>query len=344
MNSIITPMPGEYRKRALVLFPGALGDFICFMPALARLGRSSRVDLFARTEFADLLSCEITIRSIENYEINRMFVRGGANDERVEKFFASYDSVYSWMGSAVADFSSQLMSLTQGRAGLFPFRSFQGRMHQCDYYLSCIEESPKGAIPSVSLKPDAIAWCEEYWVQHAFSDKPVLALAPGSGAQEKNWPISCFATIAQWWRNQTGGAVLVIIGPVEEERGGYDPLCRDSLPVRNLRLAQLAALLSRCDLYLGNDSGITHLAASVGAQTAAIFGPSDAFQWVPRGEKVMILTRNEECSPCASPTMRSCSHRRCLTLIEPVAVIRELQRLPRLVSLTRGGAGITVNP
>lgn len=343
MNSISAPMPGECPKRSLVLFPGALGDFICFMPALERLGRSAKVDLFARSEFADLLPSEVTIRSMEIHEINKLFVRGGAADERVKKFFASYDSVYSWMGSAVAEFSSQLMSLTHGRACLFPFRPLHGRMHQGDYYLSCIEESPKGAIPSVSLKSHAIAWCEDYWVQHAFSNKPVFVLAPGSGAREKNWPISCFATLAQWWRNETGGAVLVIIGPVEEERGGYDPLSRDSLLVRNLSLAQLAALLSRCDLYLGNDSGITHLAASVGAQTAAIFGPSDTSQWRPRGEKVLLLTRNEECSPCTLSTMRKCSHRGCLTALEPVSVIRALQRLPRLASLTRGKAGITVN-
>ncbi len=342
MYSIMVPTPRPSQPRTLVLFPGALGDFICFMPVLERLGRSSRIDLAARTEFADLVASDVTVRSIESYEISRLFVRGGAADERVKNFFASYESVYSWLGSAVPDFARQLMSLTQGRACLFPFRPLRGSMHQCDYYLRCVGESPDCAAPRVLLKADGVAWCESYWEQHALADRPVLALAPGSGARQKNWPVSGFATVAQWWREQTHGAVIVIIGPVEEDRGGYGPLRADALLVGNLRLAQVAALLSRCDLYIGNDSGMTHLAASLGASTVAIFGPSDTIQWAPRGEKVMIVTRNEECSPCPMPTMKECEHRRCLTALEPVTVIGELQRLLRQASLTRRRAGITV--
>lgn len=337
-------MVRENWTRSLVLFPGALGDFICLLPALERVGRSSWIDLLARTEFADLAPSNVTVRSVECYEIRRLFVRGGADDERLKNFFASYASVYSWMGSAVTDFANQLMSLTQGRARLFPFRPLHGGMHQCDYYLSCVENSPPAAIPCVSLKPDAVAWCDAFWDQHALLYKPVLALAPGSGARQKNWPISCFTVIAQWWREYAAGAVIAIVGPVEEELEEYDILYRDSLPARNLSLAQLAALLSRCDLYLGNDSGVTHLAGAVGTRGAAIFGPSDASQWAPSGDKIVTLTRKEECSPCTLSTMRNCLHRRCLTALEPAAVISELQRLSAVASLTRWGTGITVEP
>ena len=332
----------ENSPRSLILFPGALGDFICFLPTLNRIARSSRVDLFARVEFADLVSSQVYLRSVDSYEIRRLFVRGGANDEPVKKFFACYDVVYSWMGSGVADFTAQLMSLTQGRACLFPFRPPGGGIHQSDYFLRCVGAPSMAAFPRISVKADALHWCEAYWRQHSLCDKPVLALAPGSGAREKNWPVPGFAAVAQWWRQRTRGSVIVIIGPVEEEREGYDLLYREGLQARNLSLARLAGLLSLCNLYLGNDSGLTHLAAAVGAPSFALFGPSDVVQWAPRGKHVTTLTRHEACSPCTVATMKGCLHRSCLTGMEPVTVVRQLEQVSIVPTLTRGRPRISV--
>jgi hypothetical protein len=335
------PMRSDKLPRSLILFPGALGDFICFLPTLNRVARSSTVDLFARADFADLVSSRVRLRSVDSFEIRRLFVRGGADDERVKNCFASYDSVYSWMGSGVADFTTQLTALTDGRACLFSFQPPQCALHQADYFLRCIGAST-AVIPRVGVRADAIEWAEGWWREQVLFNKPVLAVAPGSGAREKNWPVSCFAAVAQWWRQRTGGSVIVVLGPVEEEREGYDLLCRDSLPARNLSLARLVAVLSRCNLYLGNDSGITHLAAAVRAPTAALFGPSDVCRWAPRGENVTTLTRGEECSPCTASAMKICSHRRCLTAMEPATVIRQLEQLPTVAGLTRGGARTSV--
>jgi ADP-heptose:LPS heptosyltransferase len=134
----------------------------------------------------------------------------------------------------------------------------------------------------------------------------------------------------------------VIVGPVEEERGGLEPLLDHSVAAVNLDLEQVAALLKRSDLYLGNDSGITHLAAAVGVRTAALFGPSDTHQWAPRGKQVTVLSRNVECSPCELQVMKSCLHRKCLTGFSAEKVIAELANLPELASLTRLGPGIRV--
>ena len=63
------------------------------------------------------------------------------------------------------------------------------------------------------------------------------------------------------------GAVVVILGPVEEEKGDYTALCEGAVVARSLTLGKLAALLVRSDLYLGNDSGVSHLAAALGVAT-----------------------------------------------------------------------------
>ena len=340
---IATSTHQESSLRSLILFPGALGDFVCFLPTLNRIENASAVDLCARAEFADLVSSRVRLHSVDRYEISRLFVHQGAEDERVRAFFAGYQAVYSWTGSGVADFAAQLTSVTQGRALLFPFRPLQGGIHQADHFLHCIAAPLTIALPCISVKPEANRWCESYWQRHALFDRPVLALAPGSGAREKNWPVPWFAAVAQWWRQRFRGSIIVILGPVEEERAGYATLCRDALEVRSLELARLAALLARCDLYLGNDSGITHLAAAAGAPTAALFGPSNASHWAPRGKYVMTLTRQEECSPCTVATMKGCLHRRCLVAMEPGAVVRQLEQWPVLASLTRLGLGSSVN-
>jgi ADP-heptose:LPS heptosyltransferase len=216
-------------------------------------------------------------------------------------------------------------------------------LHQADYYLACIGYAPEAAIPEIPLQAEAVAWRDGYWQRHGLDGAAVLAIAPGSGAREKNWPDIYFRSVADWWRRRTGGFVVVIAGPVEEERGGTTAVSHDAVIARNLTLAQLAALLARSDVYLGNDSGVTHLAAALGVPTVALFGPSDPRLWAPRGGKVTILRLNVECSPCAIALMKSCPHHKCLTALTPDHVIGELGRIADALTLTRGGSGTKVN-
>jgi ADP-heptose:LPS heptosyltransferase len=316
-------------RRCLIIFPGALGDFLCFLPALHCLSQSNEVDLLARSEFADLVPSTVKVGSLERYEIRRLFVPGAGQEKRLRDFFNSYSSIFSWSGAGQSTFVQELGRVSQGRAGVFPFQpELQSQQHQSEYYLACIAEGFRngGEVP-ITLKPEAVAWSERYWRQHFLVGKPVMALAPGSGSREKNWPEAFFLAVAGWWRRQTRGSVVVILGPVEEERGDYTALCEEAVVARNLNLAQLSALLERSDLYLGNDSGISHLAAALGVATAVLFGPSNVARWAPLGKNVTILTQNTECSPCAVAAMKDCPHRKCLTELKPEYVISKLARL-----------------
>jgi ADP-heptose:LPS heptosyltransferase len=328
------------RTRCLILFPGALGDFICLLPSVERLRQESRVELLARTEFAHLLASVVAVRSLDCSAVNRLFIPGAGEEESMRRFFAPYELIYSWFGSQHRTFASELGRASERKARLFPFRSPDARMHQIDHYLKCIGRA-SGAVPAVVVKPEANHWCDAYWQRHALNGKPVLVLAPGSGGREKNWPIASYQAIADWWRESFHGAIIVVLGPVEDERGGFAAVCRGTLVARGLNLGQLSALLSRAHLYIGNDSGPTHLAAALGVRTVALFGPSDPRQWAPRGAKVTLVRSGLACSPCAVETMKSCAHRDCLGTLEPTVVIRRLQSLPELV--TGPGAEITLS-
>ncbi len=109
-------------------------------------------------------------------------------------------------------------------------------MHQADYYLSCLQADLVPSMPHIPLMPDANHWAEVYWAENSLKSKPVLAIAPGSGAREKNWPLISFEAIARWWRERVGGSVITILGPVEDERGGYESLCHQGLTIRGMHL------------------------------------------------------------------------------------------------------------
>ncbi len=325
--------------RIAVFFPGALGDFICLLPALHALGRDARIDIFAKSEFADLVPKDYRVHALERYEIARLFVAGGACEPRVRDFFSSYDHIYSWMASSQRVFAAEMAAAAPGRARLFPFRAPDSTTHQVDYYLSCLgfvrdQWQPAG----IELRSSALRWREEFWHRHALNGKRVLILAPGSGAREKNWPVRNFTAVARWWRERVCGEVIFVTGPVEEERGGFESLADEFILVGKLTLARVAALLCRGDVYIGNDSGVTHLAAFLGLPTVAVFGPSDALRWAPHGPKVLILSRNAACSPCSVDVMKRCPHRECLMGLLPGAVIEQLEKFAGVATLTRQGA------
>ena len=327
---------GGKRTNICAIFPGALGDFICFLPALQMLARSARVDLFARSEFADLAPQGVAVRTIEASPISALFrTESSDDDEETRRFFRAYDAVYSWFASGHPEFTRRLQALTGGASRVFRFRPARAEGHQGDYYLSCLDQRIEAAAPVVRIRAEALRWGKEFWTQHRLHRRAVLAIAPGSGAREKNWPVVFFQAVSQWWREKHGGAVLLLIGPVEQARGGFEPLRDGCIVASDVSLAQGAALLQRSDVYLGNDSGVSHLAAGTGVRTVALFGPTDPRQWAPRGEKVTVLGRYLDCAPCLEATMRSCRHHACLSEFLPEKVIEVVSRLPEVVTLTR---------
>ncbi|MGH7816846.1 MAG: glycosyltransferase family 9 protein [Candidatus Binatia bacterium] len=314
MKSFDRASAASTSKRVCVIFPGALGDFICFLPALRILTRAAQVDLFAQSEFADIVPAEVTVRSLECFAISRLFMADPAQNPDLRSLFGAYAAVYSWMGSQHSEFVNQLQTVSDGRAKIFPFRPMGTIEHQADYYLRCLAATKfNGIEPTIDHRAVAIAWRENFWRENSLHHRAVLTISPGSGAREKNWPEEFFLAVAKWWRESVGGIVILLVGPVEVERGGVDRLQENCLVLRDLRLSQVAALLDRSVVYLGNDSGVSHLASAIGVPTVALFGPSDPRQWAPRGKKVTVISRQIHCSPCAISTMKGCPGRACLS-------------------------------
>jgi heptosyltransferase-2 len=114
-----------------------------------------------------------------------------------------------------------------------------------------------------------------------------LGLHGGSGSPRKNWPAARFADLARALAPTE--PFLVVRGPADDEASA--PLLRlpNAVLADALHPRQLGALLARAGLFVGNDSGVAHLAAAAGAPTLALFGPTDPAQWAPVGRAVHVL-------------------------------------------------------
>ena len=278
----------------LVLFPGSLGDFLCLLPALTELAGSTPdgvVEVVARGELLAMIQrlpfvCHAF--SLDSGIFAQLFSQPGASAEQGLRFSFPVSEIFSWFGHAHPEVKVNLNRIAPGRVRSFAFFTGQEDCHASAYYLRCVGTKELRG-PSLLLGEEERQWLDRYW---RLPDWPpssrVLMVHPGSGGQKKRWVTEGFVQICHWWQQQKKGKVLILLGPAEEEEAESWRQIGGKVE-RNLSLLQVAALLSRADLYLGNDSGISHLAGAVGARGIVLFGPTRPQQWRPLGGSLSVI-------------------------------------------------------
>jgi len=160
-------------------------------------------------------------------------------------------------------------------------------------------------------------------------DGPWLAVAPGSGNPLKNWPLSHYFEVSRALAWEFKLSVVWCAGPAEHAWLPYLAglaAAQGHVLAAGFPLPILAALLSRCRLYLGGDSGLTHLAAAAGAgRVLALFGPTSPAVWAPLGDRVTVLQAPCELAPCAMGRQITCDRARCLEAL-PAETVYEAAR------------------
>ena len=135
------------------------------------------------------------------------------------------------------------------------------------------------------------------WPEELPSAVEFLAVAPGSGNPAKNWPLEFYYEAARALSWELPCPLVWLAGPAEAAWRPYlEGLARAQghYLLFGRPLAQVARVLARTRLYLGNDSGLSHLAAAAGArQVLVLFGPTDPVVWAPVGPGVTVLTAPE---------------------------------------------------
>jgi heptosyltransferase-2 len=287
-------MPG----RILVIRGGALGDFILTLPAIRLLRESFRactLDILGYRHIAVLAEGRYyadSTRSIDYAPLAGFFNPGAALDRALCEYFAGFQQVISYLydpdglfgrGLRKAGVKNLISASPKIAEGDHAARQFARPLEQLALWL----EDPAARIfPSAPDLTEAKALL-------ANLPRPYVAIHPGSGGERKNWPLERWLEVQRGLLDHTGVGHLLIIGGESDSRQlcsmkRAGPAERQTV-LENLPLPVLGAVLSQCALFVGHDSGISHLAAATGISCLLLFGPTNPNVWAPANEGVVVL-------------------------------------------------------
>jgi ADP-heptose:LPS heptosyltransferase len=277
-------------EAALIIFPGALGDLVCLGPAIRALLRGCPdcpLELMARAELARFAVGRMGIsagHSIDRREMSLLFAQGG-DQESTRKFFRRFRRVHSFFAADNSLFRGALAAAAGGPVSFHPFRPPDAG-HVAQGYLRSIGADAAASPESrIEPSPEDIAAASGHLARIGLRPGEFVLIFPGSGSRAKNWPAENYAALAA--RVSDMIAPLIVLGPAERDmRMLFESR---SIPViDDLELGEAAGLAALARCFIGNDSGVSHLAAACGAPGVALFGPTDPSRWAPLGEIAII--------------------------------------------------------
>ena len=324
--------------KILVIHPGSLGDVILSLPSLHALRQAypmARLDGMGNPSIFELLKERFYITdviSIDRADVSSCLTGQSDPASPLPCALREYAFVVNWLGDQDGEFSCPLHRL--GVRKIFSSRPIShetAHQHRTQIFLDAL--APLG-IPNPFTRPRLFPSLEDKrlgqqalaWAGVSLKEQPILAIHPGSGGVLKCWDLSRFIAVSHCVQEQLGFRPLFILGPADQaisqslkNSWGDDLSILECVP-----LPVLAGALTWCSGYLGNDSGVTHLAAALDIPTVAIFGPTHPDLWAPIGHGVTILSKRKEGRHVGGGVCQGCD---CLGLITVEDVMPALAKI-----------------
>ena len=250
---------GDRAIKRLLIRPGAIGDCFLSLPALQFL-QADYTEVWVPTSIMPLIQFADRVDSLASTGIDTFGIEGFPVCDKLLARLRSFDEVVTWYGSNRSEFRNCLQAAGVNCIFHSPLPPQGGDLHATDFFAVQVG-APAGLIPQLTI------------ANH--ESRHTLVIHPFSGSARKNWPLSLYQQLAA----QLPLSVEWLAGPAEELEDA----------VRFSDLGDLARWLRGAQAYLGNDSGITHIAAALGIPTLALFGPTDPRVWCSRGVHVRHL-------------------------------------------------------
>jgi heptosyltransferase III len=282
---------------------GALGDFIVTLPAL-RLVRErwpeAHIELLGYPRHAALGVKRYYLDAVRDVNTGRLagfFVPNGKLDPELTDYFGDFDLVVSYFYDPDQIFQSNLKRCNVPNLLTWPpqVALAPAARHFCEP-LRELGLTTDDFSSRLYLNPADVAFAEKFLVAEDAS-RPWVAIHPGSGSESKNWPIERWIELVRQRAGEGKENYVLVCGEADDERVGKLlaawPPGEKPLVARQLPLEHLAAVLARCRVLIGHDSGVTHLAAAVGCRCVALFGPTDPATWAPQGNHVRVVRKAE---------------------------------------------------
>jgi heptosyltransferase-3 len=323
------------KRTILIIHPGALGDVLLAVPAIRSLSlrfpRHEIVLIAAATVSRLLWECGVISDwlPLEGQACLEIFSGTSSISKELYSCVNRCDRAVVWMednegvlGSFFQEFGVASVQIQS------PFSKGLRARHQSDRFLETLGEPTRDRLSerTVQVPPHLLERGRDYLDALKISQEQSLVLVhPGSGSVHKRLePRRMASLIERLW--QEGMYPLILEGPADQDAVGQALhfMSRPPLVLRDLDLSQLAGVFGRVAVYIGHDSGVTHLAALLGVRTIAIFGPTDQHRWGPYGGHVSIV-RGLPCGCESWETVKLCVEKHCLHV--PVEKILEVSRL-----------------
>ncbi|MBP1623274.1 MAG: rfaC 1, partial [Acidobacteria bacterium] len=277
----------------LVIHPGGLGDVVLSLPAVALLRNAfpaARLTVAGNIDhLVPVLSGHAErIISLSALPLYHLYAPGSV-PESVVKFWRSYDRIVSWTGGGDRDFTRKFKEI-HPNVIIASWRPAPGEAkHVSQLFVDSLDlgGAPEAGPIPILLSSELSAEGKQWLVAHGWDGRGLLAaLHPGAGSAAKRWPVSRFIGFAQHLALQEKRKLLIIEGSAERGLSAQivSALLSDRAIVFDaMSLKLLAAVVAQCDLFLGNDSGVAHLAAALGVRCIVLFGPTLPQHWAPLG-------------------------------------------------------------
>ena len=276
-------------SRILVIRGGAIGDFILTLPAVRLLRESfphAHLEILGYKHIialAEMSGYANAARSIEYGRLASFFTGDGELAPDLVAYFSGFQQIVSYLFDPDGIFATNL-----SRAGVRNFIAgspkITGQEHAARQLARPLERLALYLEnPAARIVPR----------ENGLRDDNLLAIHPGSGSETKNWPIDRFVEVTRRWLAPNDQRKVMVVGGEADEvlvdrLQGAVPNERVEL-AQNQPLPELAGRMQRAAVFLGHDSGISHLAAAVGTPALLLFGPTDPAVWAPANPQVRVL-------------------------------------------------------
>jgi heptosyltransferase III len=268
------------QNKILVIRGGAIGDFVLTLPVLTALRvqfPNTSLELLGYPHIAQLASAGKLVDAVHSIDARPMagfFARRGQLSPVLAEFFGSFAIIISYLYDPDGIFQENVASVAKAQFIAGPHRPEErAGIHATEVFLQPLTRLAifdADPVPRLNV--------------HARGEA-AIALHPGSGSEKKNWPESDWRELIQ---KLSGQRLLLVGGEAEEGRLQRLAQAGPCELARSLPLAELAARLSACSLFVGHDSGISHLAAAAGVPTIVLWGDTNEAIWTPRGDVTLL--------------------------------------------------------
>jgi len=302
--------------RGIILQPGAIGDCILTLPLVEAMKDClglGVVDILGHTEYIGIFpgrTCVDGVRCIDSAELHRLFAKTDTFDltdrDPLINTFADYSWVATFMGEPDSDFEQNLIFTVNCNNSaeiitlpMIPSKELSE--HITDFYIQQFTlQSDLFLEPPVVQKDKSLIKASKGDINRGKellketgidSYEKLAIIQPGSGGSHKCCHLDNFLAVAAELVSKDIN-VIFLLGPAESERfsdGAIKKMSAVAKCLMDLSLTDVLGLLSCADIFLGNDSGITHLAAAMGVETIAVFGPTNPDVYRPIGPAVTII-------------------------------------------------------